>query len=123
MKNYTITVNGNIYDVVVEEGSVSGLITPNTENVVSNIDPITTKQKKSVQVGGVEVKSGTAGKVVKIAAELGQSVKAGDPLVIIEAMKMEIPIVASVDGTVVSIHVSDGESIEAGVLLATLNEA
>ena len=84
MKNYTITVNGNVYDVVV-------------------------------------VEAGAAGKVFKIEAKVGQAVKTGDPVVIIEAMKMEIPVVAPKDGTVASIDVAVGDSIEAGAVLATMN--
>ena len=47
--------------------------------------------------------------------------KAGDPVVIIEAMKMEIPVVAPEDGTVASIDVTVGQEIAAGAVLATLN--
>ncbi len=52
---------------------------------------------------------------------MGQAVKRGDAVVIIEAMKMEIPVVAPQDGTVASIEVSVGDAIEAGAVLATLN--
>ena len=57
----------------------------------------------------------------KIEAKVGQAVKAGDAVVIIEAMKMEIPVVAPQDGTVASIDVAVGDSIEAGAVLATMN--
>ena len=56
---------------------------------------------------------------VKVAA--GASVKAGDVLVILEAMKMENEVVAPEDGTVASIDVAAGDSVEAGAVLATLN--
>ena len=56
---------------------------------------------------------------VKVAA--GASVKAGDVLVILEAMKMEIPVVAPQDGTVASIDVAEGASVENGDTLATMN--
>ena len=88
MKNYTITVNGNVYDVTVEEN---------------------------------EVKAGAAGKVFKIEANVGQAVKKGDAVIIIEAMKMEIPVVAPEDGTVASIDVAVGDAIDSGAVLATLN--
>ena len=52
---------------------------------------------------------------------VGQSVQPGDPVVIIEAMKMEIPVVAPEAGTVASIDVAVGDAIEAGAVLATLN--
>ena len=57
----------------------------------------------------------------KIEASVGQAVKKGDAVVIIEAMKMEIPVVAPEDGTVASIDVAVGDPIEAGAVLATLN--
>ena len=57
----------------------------------------------------------------KIEANVGQSVQAGDPVVIIEAMKMEIPVVAPQDGTVASIDVAEGASVENGDTLATMN--
>ena len=62
-----------------------------------------------------------SGKVFKIEANVGQNVKRGDAVVIIEAMKMEIPVVAPEDGTVASIDVAVGDAIEAGAVLATLN--
>ena len=71
--------------------------------------------------GSIEVKAGAAGKVFKLEASVGQSVKKGDAVVIIEAMKMEIPVVAPEDGTVASINVAVGDAIESGAVLATLN--
>ena len=67
------------------------------------------------------MKAGAAGKVFKIEANVGQAVKKGDAVVIVEAMKMEIPVVAPEDGTVASINVAVGDAVEAGALLATLN--
>ena len=67
------------------------------------------------------MKAGAAGKVFKIEANVGQAVKRGDAVVIIEAMKMEIPIVAPEDGTVASVDVAVGDAVEAGAVLATLN--
>ena len=99
MKNYTITVNGNVYEVTVEEGIGTG----------------------AAPAPKAAPKAGAAGKVFKIAANVGQSVKAGDAVVIIEAMKMEIPVVAPQDGTVASIDVAVGDAIDAGATLATMN--
>ena len=71
--------------------------------------------------GGIRVEAGAAGKIFKLEASVGQAVKKGDAVVILEAMKMEIPVVAPEDGTVASIEVSVGDAVEAGALLATLN--
>ena len=53
---------------------------------------------------------------------MGAQVKTGDTVLVLEIMKMETPVVAPKDGTVASINVSEGQSVEAGALLATLNE-
>ena len=66
------------------------------------------------------IEAGAAGKVFKIEANVGATVKAGDTVVIIEAMKMEIPVVAPKDGTVASIDCAVGDACAAGQLLATL---
>ena len=93
MKNYTITVNGNVYDVTVEEtGSTSGAAAPRR-----------------------------AGKVFKIEKKVGDAVKKGDTVLVLEIMKMETPVVAPEDGTVASIDVAVGDAVESGALLATLN--
>ncbi len=120
MKNYTITVNGNVYDVVVEEGT-------STKAPVAAKAPAAPKAAPAAApaaggaAGSVKIEAGAAGKVFKVEASVGQAVKAGDPVVILEAMKMEIPVVAPQDGTVASIDVSVGDPVEAGALLATMN--
>ncbi len=125
MKNYTITVNGNVYDVVVEEGAstgapvVSAPAAPKAAPVAPKAAPAA--PKAAGVAGSIKVEAGAAGKVFKIEANVGQAVKKGDAVVIIEAMKMEIPVVAPQDGTVASIDVAVGDAVEAGAVLATLN--
>ena len=126
MKNYTITVNGNVYDVVVEEGvSTGATVAPRA--AAPKAAPVAAPKaapaapKASTGAGSIRVEAGAAGKVFKIEAGVGKTVKKGDAVVIIEAMKMEIPVVAPEDGTVASIDVAVGDAIEAGALLATLN--
>ncbi len=121
MKNYTITVNGVAYDVVVEEngaGSAPVAAAP-VAAAPAKAAPVAAAPAKAA--GGIEVKAGAAGKVFKIEANIGQAVKKGDTVIIIEAMKMEIPVVAPEDGTVASIDVAVGDAIDSGVVLATLN--
>lgn len=123
MKNYTITVNGNVYDVVVEEGASTGApvaAAPKPAAKAPAAAPAAAP-KASGAAGSVKVEAGAAGKIFKIEASVGQTVKSGDAIVILEAMKMEIPVVAPQDGTVASINVSVGDPVEAGTLLATLN--
>ena len=123
MKNYTITVNGNVYDVVVEEGASTGApvaAAPKAPKAAPKAAPAAAP-KASAGAGAKKVEAGAAGKVFKIEAKVGQAVKAGDAIVVVEAMKMEIPVVAPQDGTVASIDVAVGDPVEAGALLATLN--
>lgn len=123
MKNYTITVNGTAYDVTVEDKGGSGVApvapvaapaaTPAAEPVAAPAAP--------ASAGSIDIEAGAAGKVVKIAAVAGTAVKRGDPVVVLEVMKMETPVVAPNDGTVASINCSVGDQVEAGALLATMN--
>ena len=123
MKNYTITVNGNVYDVTVEEnGSVSAPASaPRKAAPVAPKAAPAAAPKAAGAAGGIKVTAGAAGKVFKIVANVGQQVAKGDAVVIIEAMKMEIPVVAPEAGTVASIDVAVGDAVEAGGVLATLN--
>ena len=122
MKNYTITVNGNVYDVTVEEnGAGTALAAASAPVSAPKAAPAAAPKKAAAGTGSIQVKAGAAGKVFKIEANVGQSVQSGDTVVIIEAMKMEIPVVAPEAGTVASIDVALGDAIEAGAVLATLN--
>ncbi len=124
MKNYTITVNGSVYDVVVEEGATSGApvaAAPAAPKAAPKAAPAAAPKAAGGAAGSVKIEAGAAGKVFKLEASVGQAVKKGDPVVILEAMKMEIPVVAPEDGTVASIDVAVGDPVEAGALLATLN--
>ena len=124
MKNYTITVNGNVYDVVVEEGASTGAPVaakaPAAPKAAPKAAPAAAP-KASGAAGGIKVEAGAAGKIFKIEASVGQAVKKGDAVIILEAMKMEIPVVAPADGTIASIDVAVGDPVEAGAVLATMN--
>ena len=61
------------------------------------------------------------GTILSVKVKVGDAVKAGDTLCILEAMKMENEIVAPQDGTVATINVANGDSVEAGATIATLN--
>ena len=104
MKNYTITVNGNVYDVTVEENTSGAPQAAAPRAAAPKAAPAAPKAAPAAGAGSIEVKAGAAGKVFKI-----------------EAMKMEIPVVAPEDGTVASINAAVGDAVEAGAVLATLN--
>lgn len=125
MKNYTITVNGNVYDVVVEEGTSGAPVAakaPAAPKAAPKAAPAAAPKAASTGgAGSIKIEAGAAGKVFKLEKKVGDAVKKGDAVVIIEAMKMEIPVVAPEDGTVASIDVAVGDPVEAGAVLATLN--
>ena len=129
MKNYTITVNGNVYDVVVEEAAAGvarpaapkAPVAPKAAPVAPVAAPAPAAPVATGAAGSVRIEAGAAGKVFKVEGKVGQAVKAGDAVIILEAMKMEIPVVAPQDGTIASIDVAVGDPVEAGALLATLN--
>ena len=110
MKNYTITVNGTVYEVSVEEGGAGSApvraAAPKAAPKAPAAAPAAAAPAASA--GSIEVTASVPGKVFKVEASAGQAVKAGDPIVILEAMKMEIPVVAPEDGTVAGINVSVG---------------
>ena len=127
MKSYTITVNGTAYEVTVEENGnaaapVAGAA-PKAAAPAPKAAPAAAPKAAApaAGAGSVNVSAAVPGKVVKIVASVGQSVKAGDSVVIVESMKMEIPVVAPQDGTIASIDVAEGAAVENGDTLATMN--
>ena len=105
METYIIRVNGIEYEVEVEKKGASAAA----------------PAPKAAAGSGEPVICGTTGKVWKITSKEGDQVKSGDTILILEAMKMEIPVVAPQDGTVASIDVAEGASVENGDTLATMN--
>ncbi len=123
MKNYTITVNGNVYDVTVEEnGSVSAPVSAPKRAAAPVAAPkAAPAPAANAGAGSIKIEAGAAGKVFKLEKKVGDKVEKGDAVLILEAMKMEIPVVAPEAGTVASIDVAVGDTVETGALLATLN--
>jgi biotin carboxyl carrier protein len=123
MKNYTITVNGTAYAVSVEEnGAAPAVAAPAAPKAAAPAPKAAAPAPaKSAGAGSIKVEAGAAGKVLKAVKNVGDAVKKGDPVVVIESMKMEINCVAPQDGTVASIDVNTGDAVEAGTVLATLN--
>lgn len=137
MKNYTITVNGTAYEVTVEEntGSTFQAAAPKAAPVAAPkaapvAAPAAAPAAKAEapapaapagSAGNIKVNAPMPGKILAVKASVGQTVKRGDVLMILEAMKMENEIVAPENGTVASINVSVGDMVESSTLLATLN--
>lgn len=74
----------------------------------------------AVAAGETQVNAPMPGKIVKISAKVGQKVRKGDILMILEAMKMQNEIGSPVDGTVKSITVADGGKVKPGELMAVI---
>lgn len=100
----TATVDGKTYQVGVGTGAASPAAAATAAPAAAR----------------VEVKAEMPGKVMRAVAHVGDAVEAGDPLIVIEAMKMEVPVNAPEAGTVASIDVSPGDQVSAGETLATL---
>lgn len=71
----------------------------------------------------VEVLAPMVGKIVKVLVEVGQDVAEDEPLVMLEAMKVEMPVVAPEDGRVSAIHVSEGDTVEGDAVIIELDES
>ena len=126
MKNYRITVNGTSYDVSVEElsGGAAPVAAPVAAAPVAAPAPAAAPAAPAPAAGGagsVKVSSPMPGKILAVKANVGDSVKKGQVILILEAMKMENEVVAPEDGTIASIDVTVGASFESGDTLATLN--
>jgi biotin carboxyl carrier protein len=124
MKNYRITVNGTSYDVTVEElsGGAAPAAAPVAAPVAAPAPAAAPAPSKAARgAGSIKVSSPMPGKILAVKANVGDSVKKGQVILILEAMKMENEVVAPEDGTIASIDVTVGASVESGDTLATLN--
>lgn len=123
MKNYRITVNGTAYDVAVEElgAGAAPAVPAAPASKAAPAAPAAPAPKATGNAGSITVESPMPGKILSVKASVGSSVKKGEVILILEAMKMENEVVAPSDGTVASINVSAGDAVEAGDVLATLN--
>lgn len=126
MKNYRIIVNGVSYDVAVQELGETDAPAAIGEPAVS---PVPAPQapakkaapKKSAGAGSIKINSPMPGKIVDVKCAAGDSVKQGDVVLVLEAMKMENEICAPQDGTIAGIEVSVGDQVEGGSLLASMD--
>lgn len=118
METYIIRVNGQEFEVEVEKKDGSGAQAQPAATAARPAARPAAAPKSAAAGSGAPVVCGTSGKVFKIVAKEGDSVKAGDTILILEAMKMEIPVVAPKDGTVSKIVVSEGDSTSSGQTVA-----
>ena len=122
MKTYNITVNGVTYTVNVEEVSGTASAAASAPAAAAAPTPkAAPAPAKSGNAGSVVVKAPMQGTIVKVNAKVGATVKKGDVLVVLEAMKMENDVCAPADGTVASVEVAQGATVATEAVLVTLN--
>ena len=125
MKKYNITVNGNTYEVFVEEAdaqSAPSVVAPTVVSApVAAPKPQPQKSAAAGAQGQNKVTSPMPGTILAVKVSAGQAVKKGDTICVLEAMKMENDIPAPCDGTIASINVQKGASVNAGDVLASIN--
>ena len=122
MKKYNITVNGNTYEVLVEEADASTPVTYSAPVAAPVAAPKAAAPKAAPVAGGaVKVTAPMPGTILAVKVSAGQQVKKGDVICVLEAMKMENDIPAPQDGVIASINIQKGASVNAGDVLASLN--
>ena len=118
MKHFNITVNGTAYDVHVEELAAGAA--PTAVPAAPAAAPVAAPAAPAAAAEGTAVESPMPGTILNVNVNAGATVKAGDVLVVLEAMKMENEIKAAADGTVTAVHVRKGDSVESGSPLVTI---
>ena len=132
MRRFTVTVNGVAYDVVVEENQAAPapvvapapIAAPAPVQASPSVQapaPEAPKPVASGSAGAVAMKAPFPGTILKVNASVGDTVKKGDVLVVLEAMKMENDITAPKDGVVASVDVQQGATVVTDTLLLTMN--
>ena len=127
MKKYNITVNGNTYEVLVEEvGGANN--TPITVPAITPVSPSPAPQSAPApkaapagNAGANKVIAPMPGTILDVKVSVGQSVKKGDVICVLEAMKMENDIPAPCDGVIASVNVQKGASVAANDIIASIN--
>ena len=128
MKKFNITVNGQAYEVEVEEvgGAVSAVPAPKAAAPVAAPAPkaapapAAAPKAAAVPAGAATVSAPMPGKIMSVAVKPGDAVKRGQVLLILEAMKMQNEIMAPGDGKVADVRVAAGQSVNTGDVMVVL---
>jgi biotin carboxyl carrier protein len=115
MKKYRVNVNGTVYEVAVEEITGAAAAAAPVAAPAAAPAPVA-----AAPAGGEQVKSPMPGNILSVNVANGASVKKGDVLMVLEAMKMENEIMSPCDGTVASVNVTKGTAVETGTLLCVI---
>lgn len=116
MKKYRVNVNGTVYEVELEEITGGAAAAP-----AAAAAPVATPAAPaSAPAGGEQITSPMPGNILSVNVSTGDTVKKGQVLMILEAMKMENEIMSPCDGKVVSVSVAKGAAVESGTLLCVI---
>ena len=128
MKRYTITVDGVAHDVTVVEAGAAASVAPSAASPAATPAaappaPVAPTAPAAPQgaAGSVVISAPMPGNVLDIRVAVGEAVKSGQVLVILEAMKMENEVVAPQDGVVASVNCQKGDMVNVGDVFLTLN--
>ena len=122
----SIRMGGHVYDVMsADDGEHVDLAAGpwrTRGTVESDRQRARRERRGGARAEGGDIHAPMPGRVVKILAEVGQRVVAGDPVIVIEAMKMENELRAPRDATVAAIEVGEGDNVEGNTLLVRLGD-
>ncbi|MDX9813215.1 MAG: biotin/lipoyl-containing protein [Sulfurimonadaceae bacterium] len=118
--SYTVVVDGQKYSVQVAEGNVDIQVTAVNGESAAPVAPAPQAAPAAQVVAGNQVKALLPGNVWKVQVNVGQSVKEGDVLMILESMKMEIDVVSPFSGVVKSLEVAPNDRVTEGQLVAVI---
>lgn len=119
MKTYRVNVNGTNYEVTLEE--VKGGAAPAAPAAQTPAAPAPAAPAPAAAPGnGEQIKCPMPGTILSVNVAVGDKIKKGQLLMVLEAMKMENEIMSPCDGTVVSVHTTKGSSVESGALLCVI---
>ncbi len=116
MKKYRVNVNGTVYEVDVED--ISGAAPVAAPAAAPAATPVAAPV--SAPAGGEQITSPMPGNILAVNVAAGDTVKKGQVLMILEAMKMENEIMCPCDGKIVSVSVTKGATVESGTLLCVI---
>jgi glutaconyl-CoA/methylmalonyl-CoA decarboxylase subunit gamma len=122
MKKYIIKLNGKVYEVEMEEvtGEVAATVTEQEKPAQVQSVPQSALQAAPPASGGEVIEAPMPGSIVAVSVKVGDIIKKGQVLVVLEAMKMENEIVSPVDGKITAVSVSKGDTVNAGAALVQI---
>ena len=121
MKKYRVTVNGTVYEIELEELTGAAPSAPAAPAAAAPAAAApAAPAPAAAPAGGEQVTSPMPGTILAVNVAVGDTVKRGQVLMILEAMKMENEIMCPCDGKIASVNTTKGSSVESGTLLCVI---